>query len=55
MPIKIKLSTGERIRRAVAAHPSMSTDEIVSKLGVTTSQIKAALAYTQRPPSRKIA
>lgn len=53
MPIEIKLNTAERIRRPLAADPSMSTDDLISKLGVTIGQIKAALAYSQRPGRKR--
>ena len=48
MPIKIKLSTGERIRRAVAADPSMSTDEIVSKLRTLCGLIDFKISEPER-------
>lgn len=45
MTIAIKLSTSERIRRAKAAEPSLTADQLRERLGVTHGQIKAALAY----------
>lgn len=51
MPIIIKLSPAERIRRAKAAEPSLSDDQLREKLGVTNGQIKAAFAY--RNPGQK--
>lgn len=51
MPITIKLSPAERIRRAKAAEPSLTGDQLREKLGVTNGQIKAAFAY--RNPGKK--
>lgn len=45
MPIPIKLSAAERIRRAVAADPSLSSGDLVSRFGVSSGQVKVALAY----------
>jgi uncharacterized protein (DUF433 family) len=45
MPIEIKLNTAERIRRAKLVKPGASEQELADALGVTVSQVKAALAY----------
>ncbi|MBJ3783847.1 hypothetical protein [Devosia sediminis] len=47
MTIAIKLNTAEQIRRARAANPELSQEDLASRLGVTLSQVKAALAYRQ--------
>lgn len=51
MTIAIKLNTAEQIRRAREANPDLSREELAAKLGVTLSQVKAALAY--RRPGQK--
>lgn len=51
MPIAIKLSPAERIRRAKAVEPALTEDQLREKLGVTNGQIKAAFAY--RNPGQK--
>lgn len=51
MPIAIKFSPAERIRRAKAAEPSLTEDQLCEKLGMTNGQIKAAFAY--RNPGQK--
>lgn len=51
MPIAIRLNPAERIRRAKAAEPLLSDDQLREKLGVTNGQIKAAFAY--RNPGQK--
>lgn len=55
MPIAIKLSPAERIRRAKAADPSLTHTQLCEKLGVTNGQIKAAFAYCNhgQKPGRK--
>lgn len=55
MPIEIKLNTAERIRRAKLANPTISERELIETLGVTTGQIKAALAFKNpgQQPGRK--
>lgn len=45
MPIEIKLSAAERIRRAADADPSLSTGDLVLRFGVSSGQVKVALAY----------
>lgn len=52
MPITIKLSPAERIRRTKAPEPSLSDDQLREKLGVTNGQIQAAFAY--RNPGQKL-
>lgn len=51
MTIAIKLNTAEQIRRAREANPSATQEELATRLGVTVSQVKAALAY--RRPGQK--
>ncbi len=51
MTIAIKLNTAEHIRRAREANPDLSQEELATGLGVTVSQVKAALAY--RRPGQK--
>ncbi|WP_160194653.1 hypothetical protein [Devosia riboflavina] len=55
MPIEIKLNNAERIRRAKLANPAITEQEMVSTLGVTAGQVKAALAYKNpgQKPGRK--
>lgn len=55
MPVAIKLSPAERIRRAKAAEPALTEDQLREKLGVTNGQIKAAFAYRdpRQKPGRK--
>ncbi|HEY8578205.1 MAG TPA: hypothetical protein VIL88_17905 [Devosia sp.] len=45
MNIAIKLSPAERIRRAKEAEPSTTDEQLRERLGVTSGQIKAAIAY----------
>ena len=51
MNIAIKLNTAEQIRRAREANPGLSQEDLAETLGVTLSQVKAALAY--RLPGQK--
>ena len=51
MTIAIKLNTAEQIRRAREANPSATQEELAARLGVTVSQVKAALTY--RRPGHK--
>jgi ribosome-binding protein aMBF1 (putative translation factor) len=48
MTIVIRLNTAEQIRRAREANPGLSQEDLAASLGVTVSQVKAALAY-RRP------
>lgn len=52
MTIAIKLNTAEQIRRAREADPGATHEELAASLGVTLSQVKAALAY-RRPGQRR--
>lgn len=45
MNIAIKLSPAERIRRAKEADSSITDEQLRERLGVTSGQIKAAVAY----------
>lgn len=55
MPIVIKLSPTNRIRRAKAAEPALAEDQLREKLSVTNGQTKAAFAYRNpgENPGRK--
>jgi uncharacterized protein (DUF433 family) len=52
MNIAIKLNTSEQIRRAHEAKPGATQEDLTASLGVTISQVKAALAY-RRPGQRR--
>ncbi|HEV7344133.1 MAG TPA: hypothetical protein VGN60_00680 [Devosia sp.] len=53
MNIAIKLSPAERIRRAKAADPSLSDEQLREQLGVTAGQIKAAMLYRKQKAKRR--
>lgn len=54
MQIAVKLNPADRIRRAKEADPTLTDEQLRDKLGVTISQVKAALAYKSRlTPERK--
>ena len=52
MTIAIKLNTAEQIRRAREANPDLSREALAVSLGVTLSQVKAALAYRRQGQKR---
>lgn len=54
MQIAIKLNPAERIRRARAADPSLTDQQLRERLGVTNGQIKAALAYRKTEARRRV-
>ena len=45
MNIAIKLSIAERIRRARAADPSLTEEQLHQRFGANVHQVRAALAY----------
>jgi uncharacterized protein (DUF433 family) len=51
VPVEIKLNLPERIRRAKAAKPMLTDEQLAEKFECSLSQVKAALAY--REPGQK--
>ena len=52
MPLQIKVSIPESIRRAKAADPSLSDDQLSARFGVRPQEVRNALRYKQ-PGGRK--
>ena len=53
MNIAIKLNPAERIRRAKVADPSLTNEQLRDRLGVTSGQSKAAVAYRKTEARRR--